>query len=341
MWRSAVLTEIPSVRAICLVCRPRASRPTHLGLALGQPGGPLDPRRRAGRPPRCTAADHVGVEPPGAGLLAEGLRRPLRRQRARGAAAARSSRGRRRRRRAAGPAAAARRRPTRGGSRSRRGARGGRAATGASVGEERRTGEDPLGVIRVQPHLLPLVGASAARASARCGRGDRDPPEVVDERGAPDATALAGSSRAAARPPPRALPRRPSGREVRARSVGEARPSPRAPGRSPRPSSVSHGLRLQASASSQPSLRIERRESRRHRRRGTRRPRGRTPGRHARRRGAPRCSAPPSSRWKAASSRTCTIRIASGISSPRARPQRTLAVPALGQVGERPRHRVG
>ena len=30
MWRSAVLTEMPSVRATCFVCRPRVERPAGL-----------------------------------------------------------------------------------------------------------------------------------------------------------------------------------------------------------------------------------------------------------------------------------------------------------------------
>ena len=51
--------------------------------------------------------------------------------------------------------------------------------------QERRTREAALGVVRVQPHLLQLVGAQRPRFLPD-PRVDRDPAEVVDEAGAPD-----------------------------------------------------------------------------------------------------------------------------------------------------------
>ena len=51
--------------------------------------------------------------------------------------------------------------------------------------QERRAREAALGVVRVQPHLLQLVGAQRARLLPD-PRVDRDPSEVVDEAGAPD-----------------------------------------------------------------------------------------------------------------------------------------------------------
>ena len=51
--------------------------------------------------------------------------------------------------------------------------------------QERRTREDALGVVRVQPDLLPLICGQRPRLQPD-PRVDRDAPEVVDERGAPD-----------------------------------------------------------------------------------------------------------------------------------------------------------
>ena len=83
MWWSAVLTEIPSARATCLVCRPAGEHGDDLGLALGQPRRPLEARRPL--PGRLDhRGDGVGVEPSGAGLPGELLRRLLRAAAARG-----------------------------------------------------------------------------------------------------------------------------------------------------------------------------------------------------------------------------------------------------------------
>ena len=225
---------MPSARATCLVCRPRASSADDLRLALGQPGRPVDPRHAlAGRLQH--GGDGVGVEPPGARLLGRAPRPPRRRERRRGAAAARSSRGRRRPRPAAAPAARARRRPLRGGSPSRRAARGARwrpAPSAARNGERR---EHALGVVGVQPDPLPLVRRQRPRLLPDAG-GDGDPPEVVDERGPPQRRGVARRRSRTAGRPLRQL-RHPGGvaRPGRARRGRRSRPSPPARGRSPSP----------------------------------------------------------------------------------------------------------
>ena len=59
------------------------------------------------------------------------------------------------------------------------------AGNGRERAQERGAGEDALGVVGVEAHLLPLVGAQ--RPGLLPGAGaDRNPSEVVDERGAPE-----------------------------------------------------------------------------------------------------------------------------------------------------------
>ena len=191
--------------------------------------------------------------------------------------------------------------------------------------QERRAREDALGVVGVQPHLLPLVRASADPASARSEGGPRPArgrgraPRAGSWRRPPHRSGNAA--------PPRspAPPRRPSDRTGRARSDRRSRRSPPARDRSPRPPASTGGCGSQASVSSQADASlVEREDLARHRRRGRRRPRGSNacPARSRTTRTA-RLS-PPSMRWKAASRATCTIRIASGISSPFARPSQPL-----------------
>ena len=57
-----------------------------------------------------------------------------------------------------------------------------RAGHGGESGEERRVAHDALGVVRVQPHSLPLVGRQPRRLLPDANR-DGDPADVVDERG--------------------------------------------------------------------------------------------------------------------------------------------------------------
>ena len=64
MWWSAVLGEIPSARATCLVWRPRASRPITSASRSVSPAGRSI--RGAGCPAAASTARHgVGVEAPG------------------------------------------------------------------------------------------------------------------------------------------------------------------------------------------------------------------------------------------------------------------------------------
>jgi hypothetical protein len=69
-------------------------------------------------------------------------------------------------------------------------------------GQEGGAREDALGVVRVKAHLLPLVRAQRPRLLPDL-RSDRDPPQVVNQRGAAhhrralqtDAAALRGRLR--------------------------------------------------------------------------------------------------------------------------------------------------
>ena len=60
--------------------------------------------------------------------------------------------------------------------------------------QELRAREDPLGVVRVEPHLLPLIRGQRPRLLPD-PRVDRDPSEVVDERRAPKRGTPASSIR--------------------------------------------------------------------------------------------------------------------------------------------------
>lgn len=66
--------------------------------------------------------------------------------------------------------------------------KGGDRCEGAKKGG---TGENPLGVVGVQPHPLPVVGCQRV-GLVPDAEGDRDAPEVVDERRSPDPHDLAG-----------------------------------------------------------------------------------------------------------------------------------------------------
>jgi hypothetical protein len=81
MWRSAVLTEIPSADATCLVLQSAGEHADHLQLALGEARRALEPWRPL--PRRLDPRGHrVGVEPSGLSLCGELLRGLLRRERA-------------------------------------------------------------------------------------------------------------------------------------------------------------------------------------------------------------------------------------------------------------------
>jgi hypothetical protein len=155
----------------------------HLGLALGEPRRPLDSRYPlAGRLDH--RGDRIGVEPAAACLLAQGLHRPLWRERL--AVRPRLTHrlvgvgggehpGGQGELGAAAPAVVARAVE----------ALVVGAGNGRKRGQERGAGEDALGVIRVEAHLFPLVGAQ--RPGLLPGAGaDRNPPEVMDERRAPE-----------------------------------------------------------------------------------------------------------------------------------------------------------
>ena len=144
-----------------------------LGLALGQPRRAARAAARGCPAASSTAATASASSRPARASAAERLGGPLAAGAPRGAAAARSSRGRRRRRRAARAGRRERAAPTRrGGSPSRRGARGGRrrpgrARRGTASGRARaRSGRRAAAPAPTRP-------ASAARASARSGPGRR------------------------------------------------------------------------------------------------------------------------------------------------------------------------
>ena len=153
----------------------------HLGLALGEAGRTLDPRPLLARRLQHRG-DRLGIEPFGAGLLADGLCRPLAWQR-------RSVRPRLDHRLVC---IGGRKQPRTG--RERSGpdttvvARaveplvvGGR--DWGEGGKERRPTQDALGVVGVQPHPLPLAGRERPLLLPN-GHRDRDPTQVVDQGGA-------------------------------------------------------------------------------------------------------------------------------------------------------------
>ena len=216
-------------------------------LPLGQPRRPLESRHLL--PGRVQDRRHrVGVEASGVASCAS-RPPPVRAAAARGRAAAPSSRSRRRRppARRAGSGAPPRR--SRGGSPSRRGAHGGLRRR-CERRQERRARENALGVIRVEPHLLPLVRVQRP--------GLLPDPRVTATRprswtsAARRSATTPGSSirqrSAAARPTP---PRPRSDPPDTARSDRRSCPSPRARDRAPPPRATSGGRGSRESVSSQ------------------------------------------------------------------------------------------
>ena len=255
MWRSAVLTEIPSARATCLVCRPAGEHADDLGLALGQPRRPLESRH-----PLPGRLDHRG--------------RPRRRR-----AVPRS---------ASSPSSSA---ACSGGSGVAVRPRLGHRVVGVGRGEqaggkrELRTGGSAVVARAVEPLVVGARdrrerrrGTASARGRARCGTGaaapaptrrrvngpgfcqiraaDRDSPEVVDERRAPDrcdARRIDAGNGAPPRSPARRP--RPSARQGRARSGRRSRRSPPARGRSPRPPASARVAAREPASRPTPTLR--------------------------------------------------------------------------------------
>ena len=290
-----------------------------LGLAVGQPRRALDPRRPLAR--RLDDGRHrVGVESSGAGFLAQDLRRSFGRDRlpvrtrlghrVEGVGGREQACGKRKLR-AAGAAVVA----------------GAVEAlvvgsgNGRQLRQELRAREHPLGVVGMEPHLLPLIRGQRSGLLPDPRACDRHAPEVVDERGASK-----GSDAGLVDP---AAPRRRCG-ELRhrrrsdppdtARSGRRSCPSRRARDRARSPSSTSGGPRL-AGERLVPRRRplVEARISpalstRQAATSGS----NACPARSRTRRTTR--SSPPSRRWKAASTARWTIRIGSGISSPFARP---------------------
>ena len=179
MWRSAVLAEIPSAAAISLVCRPRASMPTTLASRSVSPAG------LSSRGTCCPAASKTAVTAsassrPALASSRELVRRllgrhwlaigPRRRHRAIGVGGGQHA-GRQRELRTRDSAVVA------------------GAVEALVVGsgngcerrQELRAREDSLGVIGMEPHLLPLIRVQRSGLLPD-PRGDRDPSEVVDER---------------------------------------------------------------------------------------------------------------------------------------------------------------
>ena len=220
MWRSAVLTEMPSARATCLVCSPRASRATTSASRVRQARRTLETwsSLAGGFEHRC---DRVGVEASGARLLGEDLRRSLGRKR--GAVRPRlghrvvgvgrgQQSGRQRELGAGRPAVIA-------GSVE---ALVVRSRDRGQCREERRARENSLAVVGVQANLLPFIGRQ------RTGllpdpRVDRHPAEVVEKpRPADRGRALRIDAGNAARRPRRQLGDADGvTREVRRDQVGE------------------------------------------------------------------------------------------------------------------------
>ena len=326
---------MPSARAICLVCSPRASSADDLAPRARSVRPAVRAAARAVRPPRARRRRRPASSRPALDLSAEhlgGLRRRERR-------AVRSWLGhrvvgvgggehpRRRSQRSA---------PTRrGGSRCRRGARGAQVATGASAarnGERRRTRSVWYACSLTRSHSSGVSGAGFCQIRV----GDRDPPDVVDERGSPHGDHVRGRPAGIAAPPPSpARPRPRSGRPGTARRGRRSRPSPRAPGRSPRPAASAEArARRRASSSHGDAVVVEREDlvGVVGEQRGDRRVE-RAPGSLAddARGDAP---SPPSMRWNAASRATWTMRNGERDLVAREPARLALAVPALGEVDE-------
>ena len=315
MCRSAVLTEIPRARAICLVCRPRASRPTTstsrsvspAGRSTAGPAGrPRPARRRRRRRPAARP------RPPGRAprpRLAAQRRavRPRLGHRVVGVGGRQQARGRLERGgdRAAVVAGAVEPLVVRGGDRRQR-------------GQERRLARGPARSGRRAAGPAPTRPASAARGfcQIRAGTATRPTSWTIAARRRPPSSGRRRGRTAGRRAPP-APPRPTSDRPGRATRGRRSRPSPRAPGRSRLPAASVAGPARAASISSQAErARVERED---------RRPASSAswvaiagsnacPARSRMTRAA--WSSPPSRRWNAASRATWTMRSGSGISSP-------------------------
>ena len=161
MCRSAVLAEMLSSTPICLVCSPASEEPDHRRFPVGQTRGTLDRWRRLAH-----GLDHrshrIGIESPGLRFcrqLLHGLlgwqRRPVGPRLGHGAARIGGGEDSSRpleRRRASAPVVPGAVEPLVVVGRDRRERR-----------QHRRSGEYPIRVVGVEPHLLPVARAQRAR----------------------------------------------------------------------------------------------------------------------------------------------------------------------------------